>query len=138
MASLVSWEHGMPTFAKCFEGKAFFKCLFVLKTVFLWGYFTEWHQQEVGEQFLQYGMSYASYSIGLIPQIRCWEVMVTTCPSAALGASSLSALSSSGPTWSTVSRPGAPVQEGCRAVGVGPEKDHEGAQRAGAPPMKEG
>jgi len=41
-----------------------------------------------------------------------------------------SALPSWGPIWSATSRSGAPVQEGCRAVGAGPENGHENNQRA--------
>jgi len=36
------------------------------------------------------------------------------------------------PMWSTVSGPGAPIQGGCRTVGVGPEEGCKDAQRTGA------
>jgi len=42
-----------------------------------------------------------------------------------------STLSLWGPIWITVSKPGPPVQDGCRAVGVGPEDSHKDDWRAG-------
>jgi len=40
------------------------------------------------------------------------------------------------PIWSTASRPGAQLQEGGRAAGVGPEEAHKDALRAAAPLLR--